>query len=222
MKKPIYLLITLFIFLSSCKTSNDVVSKNNLTKRKYLKGYHFSGQHFAKNKFSGTLKNEQQKVSKNQLNPLESNDLVASINEINTDYSNNILKENYLKEIKTSSNTSNTSNTTVTTNKFLNKEKKEIELILKNNLEPNKALNKTSQKGDTAALLSLIFGTVGFATMWIVPGIGILFLLSGLILGFVGLKSEEKRNLALIGLIFSGIGILIFLALITLVVALLL
>lgn len=72
---------------------------------------------------------------------------------------------------------------------------------------------KADGKGDTAALLSLIFGTTGFATMWF-TGLGLLFLLTGFILGFVGLKSENKKNLALIGLIFSGLGILIFIALI--------
>jgi hypothetical protein len=63
--------------------------------------------------------------------------------------------------------------------------------------------------GDTMALLSLIFGGAGLLFL-LVGGYGtILFGLAGLILGLVALKRTSKRTMAVLGIVFGGIVVLV-------------
>ncbi len=59
------------------------------------------------------------------------------------------------------------------------------------------------------ALLSLIFGGAGLLFL-LVGGYGtILFGLAGLILGLVALKRTSKRTMAVLGIVFGGIVVLV-------------
>ena len=210
MKKLLLILSIMTIFLSSCKVSNDVVSKNGISKRKYLKGYHIVGADKSFKMPNFDKKENHQKITKLPVKELiKFENLTAQTGNPNLE---EITKDNNIEYFYNSEEIKQQEIT------FSKKEYKELKSNIKKILKPNFSAENS---GDTAALLSLIFGTLGFAAMWF-TGIGLLFLITGLILGFVGLKSEEKRNLAVIGLIFSAIGLLIFLAVIVLLAAFLL
>ena len=91
-------------------------------------------------------------------------------------------------------------------------------------LAPQKAESKLNKKsggdGSTAAILGFIFGLVGLIGMFVNLGIisllSLLLLIAGLVLSIVGLKSDN-RGLALVGLIASIVGLVIWLILIVLV-----
>lgn len=204
MKKLLLILSIITIFLSSCKVSNDVVSKNGISKRKYLKGYHIVGIDKSLKTSNFDKKENHQNIKKLPVKDLVKIDNLTAQNGII-----NLSQITNNDKIEPYNNSEKNIQHEIT---FSKKEYKELKSNIKKILKPN---SSAENSGDTAALLSLIFGTLGFATMWF-TGIGLLFLITGLILGFVGLKSEEKRKLAVIGLIFSAIGLLIFLALIVL------
>lgn len=217
MKLRFFIILLIGLIISSCKTSNEVVSSNKISKRKYLQGYHINSELFSRKEINSTISISNNEIRKNgylnKQNPKTST-VFASIRQLpnqldyisesDNSFENNLMVTTYTQDFKENS-----------------KELKALKKDLKDSLKtPNKKSEKNEgDKGDTAALLSLIFGTLGFATMWF-TGLGLLFLLTGFILGFVGLKSENKKNLAIIGLIFSGLGILIFIALVVLLAAL--
>jgi hypothetical protein len=65
------------------------------------------------------------------------------------------------------------------------------------------------QPGDGVALTSLILGIVSAAIGWI-PVCGLVVLapaIVGVVLGGVGLKSERRRWMAIVGIILSIVGI---------------
>lgn len=211
--------ILISFVISSCKTSNDVVSSNKLSKRKYLKGYHFNGEVLS-------LANKDQAAeSDNETFFRRENLEFKELKSLNFVASNNtevhLINSKGLKVYDSPQETSKTQEPQVFNESIKQKHLKSLKKDLKKSLKSpvEKGSENDAGKGDTAALLSLIFGTLGFATMWF-TGIGLLFLLTGFILGFVGLKSEDKKSLAVIGLIFSGLGILIFIALVAILAAL--
>ncbi len=72
--------------------------------------------------------------------------------------------------------------------------------------------------GDTAALLSLIFGAAGLGLMWVLGILGLLLGLAGFILGLYALKrTESKRTMAILGTVFGGICVLLVLLVIVLI-----
>ncbi len=98
--------------------------------------------------------------------------------------------------------------------KKLQKEyKKALKNLLKNALLPSPA------RDQTLSLLSFIFGTGGFLLLfmsYVVPFIGFLSLLAfiaGLILGIIALNKEGGNALAIIGVILSSLGCLLWLVL---------
>lgn len=88
-----------------------------------------------------------------------------------------------------------------------------------------KIKNKIARKqGGTpiVPLLALIFGIVGFLVAFVFFPIGLLFGLTAIILGAIGMGKGEGRGMAIVGLIMGILTILIPVLLIALVLAILL
>lgn len=77
--------------------------------------------------------------------------------------------------------------------------------------------------GNTMSLLSLIFGAAGILFIWL-PTIGILGLLlgiAGFVFGLVAMKKEGSNVMNLLGTIFGGLTVLLFLVAIVLLASIL-
>lgn len=218
MKKLFLSLLSIIIILSSCKITNEVASSRNISKRKHLKGYHLNSKLLSINKkgqFELNEKSESEKIKK--IETLKLNLEADNKKELN---------------LKTFTLTDKLDKTPLSEKISPDKEKSPLIFSKKEIKSLNKSLNKTlkpkikseGEPGDTAALLSLIFAASGFLFMWL-PFVGVLSILllpAGLIFGFFGLKSKSNKVMAILGLIFSALGLLIFIALIALVAAFLL
>jgi len=77
--------------------------------------------------------------------------------------------------------------------------------------------------GNTMSLLSLIFGAVGIIFIWlpVVGIIGLLLGIAGFVFGLVAMKKEGSNVMNLLGTIFGGLTVLLFLVAIVLLAAIL-
>ena len=75
--------------------------------------------------------------------------------------------------------------------------------------------------GNTMSLLSLIFGASGILLIWIVGLVGLLLGIAGLVLGLVSMKNDGSNVMNLLGTIFGGLTVLLYLAAIVLVASIL-
>lgn len=73
-----------------------------------------------------------------------------------------------------------------------------------------KKLEKSDGSGKkTLSLLALILGGGSLLCLFILPLFGILMALAGLILGIVGLKKESSKTMAILGIVFGGLTLLL-------------
>lgn len=208
MKKLLLILSIMTIFLSSCKVSNDVVSKNGISKRKYLKGYHIVGMDKTFKR-----KNFQETVSQQNIQKLPVKDLINIENLTAQNGMTDLIEITKKSKTEFSNDSKEIMHNKIS---FSEKEYKE----LKSNLKKTLKSKSTSEKNtNTVALLSLIFGSLGMLLSFV--GAGILFSIAGLVLGIIGIQKEPGNILAKLGIIFSTVGILLFLAWVALFVILL-
>ena len=73
-----------------------------------------------------------------------------------------------------------------------------------------KKLEKSDGFGKkTLSLLALILGGGSLLCLFILPLFGMLMALAGLILGIVGLKKESSKTMAILGIVFGGLTLLL-------------
>jgi len=60
----------------------------------------------------------------------------------------------------------------------------------------------------TFAIISLVLGILNLCA-WIFPICGFPLAIAGIVLGYLGLKAPEQKNLAIGGMVLSGLGILL-------------
>ena len=60
----------------------------------------------------------------------------------------------------------------------------------------------------TMAIASLVLGIINLCA-WFIPICGVPLGIAGAVLGYLGMKSPEQKNLAIAGLVLSCIGILL-------------
>jgi len=58
------------------------------------------------------------------------------------------------------------------------------------------------------AIVSLVIGVINLCA-WFLPICGIPLGIIGIVLGYLGMKDPSQKNLAIIGMVLSGIGILL-------------
>ena len=58
------------------------------------------------------------------------------------------------------------------------------------------------------AIASLVIGVINLCA-WFLPICGIPLSIIGLVLGFLGMKDQSQKNLAIIGMVLCGIGLLL-------------
>ena len=60
----------------------------------------------------------------------------------------------------------------------------------------------------TFAIISLVLGILNLCA-WLLPICGFPLAIAGLVLGYLGMRAPEQRNLAIAGLALSGLGLLL-------------
>ena len=60
----------------------------------------------------------------------------------------------------------------------------------------------------TFAIISLVLGVINLCA-WFFPICGFPLAIAGIVLGYLGLKSPEQKNLAIAGIMLSGLGLLL-------------
>lgn len=60
----------------------------------------------------------------------------------------------------------------------------------------------------TFAIISLILGVVNLCA-WLFPLCGFPLAIAGIVLGYLGMKAPQQKNLAIAGLVLSGLGLLL-------------
>lgn len=77
----------------------------------------------------------------------------------------------------------------------------------------NKALSSAKagggSGGNTLSLLSCIFGGAGLLLLLVGGGLALLLGLAGIVLGIIGLKKEDSKAMAIIGIVCGGLVILL-------------
>lgn len=72
---------------------------------------------------------------------------------------------------------------------------------------PVKETKKSSDNADNFALGALVLGVLNLCS-WCFPICGFPMALIGIVLGVLGMKSEEKKTMAIIGLALSALGMI--------------
>ena len=77
-------------------------------------------------------------------------------------------------------------------------------------MEMNEPLSPapSSGKEKTFAIVSLVLGILNLCA-WFFPICGVPLGIAGLVFGYLGLKAPEQKNLAIAGMVLSGLGILL-------------
>lgn len=57
------------------------------------------------------------------------------------------------------------------------------------------------------AIASLVLGVINLCA-WFLPICGIPLSIAGLVLGFLGMKDQSQKNLAIIGMVLCGLGLI--------------
>lgn len=60
----------------------------------------------------------------------------------------------------------------------------------------------------TMAIVSLVLGIINLCA-WFFPICGAPLAIAGLVLGYFGMRSPEQKTLAIVGMVLSGIGLLL-------------
>jgi hypothetical protein len=60
----------------------------------------------------------------------------------------------------------------------------------------------------TFAIISLVLGVVNLCA-WLFPICGFPLAIAGIVLGYLGMRSPEQKNLAIAGLALSGLGLIL-------------
>lgn len=66
----------------------------------------------------------------------------------------------------------------------------------------------SSGNAKTFAIISLVLGVITLCG-WFFPICGFPLAIAGLVLGYLGMKAPEQKNLAIAGMAFSGLGLLL-------------
>ena len=74
---------------------------------------------------------------------------------------------------------------------------------------PTPSQSSASGNAQVMAIASIIFGVLGLCSSLIVGVCGLPFPIIGLILGFLAMRDPDQKTLAIIGMVISGLGLLI-------------
>lgn len=74
--------------------------------------------------------------------------------------------------------------------------------------EPLSPRPTTPGKEKTFAIISLVLGIFTLCA-WVFPICGFPMAIAGIVLGYLGMKSPEQKNLAIAGMALSGLGLLL-------------
>jgi hypothetical protein len=74
--------------------------------------------------------------------------------------------------------------------------------------EPLSSQPASSGNAKTFAIISLVLGIFNLCA-WLFPICGFPLGIAGIVFGYLGLKAPEQKNLAIAGMVLSGIGILL-------------
>ena len=78
-------------------------------------------------------------------------------------------------------------------------------------MESNEPLSPTpvsSGNEKTFAIISLVLGILNLCA-WLFPICGFPLAIAGIVLGYLGMKAPEQKNLAIAGMALSGLGLLL-------------
>ena len=74
--------------------------------------------------------------------------------------------------------------------------------------EPLSSPPASTGNAKTFAIISLVLGVLTLCA-WIFPICGFPLGIAGIVLGYLGMKAPEQKNLAIAGMVLSGLGILL-------------
>ncbi len=69
-------------------------------------------------------------------------------------------------------------------------------------------MSPSSDNNRIMAIASLVLGIINLCS-WFLPICGVPLAIIGLVLGYFGMRSVPSKNLAMIGMVLSGIGLLL-------------
>lgn len=78
-------------------------------------------------------------------------------------------------------------------------------------MEPNEPLTPMPVRSGnerTFAIISLVLGILNLCA-WLLPICGFPLAIAGIVLGYLGMKAPEQKNLAIAGLALSGFGLVL-------------
>jgi hypothetical protein len=225
MKKGLLLLIfasIVSLLVESCSNSRKVTSNSLIQKRKYNKGW-FIDNIVSSNKPKNTLRHNDENVNDNTTLTSKSailnikNDVNENIDLSKTELiaiNSNVGKENKGNNIQTHK-INTTKNESTKENKLKQFTSKLNEQILK------KSAAKSSSGSPVFGIISLVTGVLGFLGCWFYY-FGLLFSIAGVVFGIISLKKgETPKVLAILGIVFGGIVLLLVLSLLLFGLALL-
>ena len=75
----------------------------------------------------------------------------------------------------------------------------------------SKKLSDANEKSDkkTLSLIALISGISSLIVIWLVPVLGLLLGIAGIVFGFIGLKKENAKVMAILGIVLGGLLVLL-------------
>lgn len=74
--------------------------------------------------------------------------------------------------------------------------------------EPVSPQPAPSGNARTFAIISLVLGLFNLCA-WLFPICGFPLAITGLVLGYLGMKAPEQKNLAIVGMVLSGLALLL-------------
>ena len=196
------------LLMSACKTSNDVVSKNLIQKRKYNKGYHVNKAPKTQDSRTALYSEvEQNKASENEGNALTT--FVTS--DAQKDKKNTTKTENELlastdkSDVKTAKSVQEAPAKKVD-NRFLTSPFVKWPAPV---AERTDKTNQSESTGDTniMGLLGFVFGILGLLLCWTI--IGPVLALVAIIFSAIGWNDGD--TFAILGLVFGIVTILLWL-----------
>lgn len=201
------------LLMSSCKTSNDVVSSNLIQKRKYNKGYHVNKAPKSKDSrkalYSEIQQNKAGENKGNLLTEFVTSD-VKKTKKNATKTENELLASTGKSNVKTAKSVQEIPAKKVD-NRFLTGPVVKWP-VLPFAKRAEKTDRSKSAGGDMSimAILSFVFGLVGLITIFLTL-IGVLLCIAAIIFAAIGWNDGDI--FAILGLVFGAVGVLLFLIL---------
>ncbi len=189
-------IIVLIILVSSCKTSNDVVSTKLIQKRKYRSGFYVNNNNRAKEKKDDLVFTGQEDLFSDAVF-VENNSKSEAFFELEIDRTEELIKKEESNEVNPEKKGNELASSSKKVNKKAAKLDKKIQRYKKNLSSFENGDDPPMKKTEILGLLSFIFAIVGIVSLLIgilVGGVGLAFIILELLAIIFSIISLSRHN----------------------------